>query len=254
MNVERLHKILAVRGIASRRASEALIASGRVSVDGQIVREMGFKVSPDADIRVDGQHVREPAKAYFVLNKPRGYVTTLHDDRGRKSVGEILKRLRGRVYPVGRLDAETEGLLLVINDGDMTNILTHPRYHVEKTYLVMVRGHMSELSVQRLRSGVFLTEGKFAAKVRVLRTTRETTRLEMTITQGINRQIRRMCIAVGHEVKKLERIRFGPLRLKGLPRGGFRALTKAEIDALRKYCARITAGGGTDLRKSVEEE
>jgi 23S rRNA pseudouridine2605 synthase len=254
LNVERLHKILAARGVASRRASEALIASGRVSVDGHIVREMGLKVSPDADIRVDGRQVSDPAKAYFILNKPRGYVTTLHDDRGRKSVGEILKRLRSRVYPVGRLDAETEGLLLVTNDGEMTNVLTHPRYHVEKTYFVTVRGHMDEVAIRRLRGGVFLPEGRFAARVKLIRATRETTRLEMTITQGINRQIRRMCIAVGHEVKRLERIRFGPLRLKGLPRGGFRPLTRDEISALKKYCARTTASGGTALRENTEEE
>jgi len=238
--LERLHKILAARGVASRRASEEIIASGRVSVDGRIVIEVGTKVSPEADIRVDGRKLSEPRKVYLILNKPRGYVTTLSDDRGRKSVGDIVRRLRTRVYPVGRLDAETEGLLLLTNDGDLTNVLTHPSFSIEKTYLVTVRAHMESEAVERLRTGVRLTEGRVTARVKVIRATRETTRLEITITQGYNRQIRRMCAAVGHEVKRLERVRFGPLRLRGLAKGSFRALTTDEVESL----ARLAKGGG----------
>jgi len=246
LKTERLHKILAARGVASRRASEGMIAAGRVSVDGRIVTELGTKVAADADIRVDGRPVRAPGRAYFILNKPRGYVTTLRDDRGRRTVGDLLGRLRTRVYPVGRLDAETEGLLLLTNDGDMTNTLTHPRYHVEKTYAVTVRGSMDEAAVERLRSGIFLREGKVRAHVRVLRRTRATTRLELTISQGINRQVRRMCAAVGYEVKRLERVRFGPLRLVGIGRGAFRALTAAEVQALRRFCTRAEGSAGED--------
>jgi len=238
MAAERLHKILASRGVASRRACEELIIAGRVSVDGRIVRELGLKVEPDADIRVDGAPVRESRKLYFIMNKPRGYLTTLSDELGRKSVGDLLKRLRSRVYPVGRLDAETEGLLLITNDGELTNALTHPRFEVEKTYLVTVKGHMDDLALNRLREGIFLSEGKVSGRIKVLRTTRDSTRLEFTISQGYNRQVRRMCAAVGYEVRRLERVRFGPLRLYGLPKGGFRALTRDEINSLAAYARR----------------
>jgi len=235
---ERLHKILAARGVASRRASEEIIASGRVTVDGQIVREVGTKVSPDADIRVDGRPLRQPHKVYFILNKPRGYVTTLSDEKGRKSIGDLVRMLRTRVYPVGRLDAETEGLLLVTNDGELTNILTHPRFMAEKTYLVTVSGRLEAEALQRLRAGIHLREGKVAARVRVLRATRAATRMELTVSQGYNRQVRRMCAAVGHEVKRLERVRFGPLRLRGVSRGELRALTREETEGLLEFAGR----------------
>lgn len=246
MSEERLHKILAGRGVASRRACEALILAGHVTVDGRIIRELGTKVLADADIRVDGRPVREPRKQYFILNKPRGFVTTMSDDRGRRSVGVLLREIRVRVYPVGRLDAETEGLLLVTNDGEMTNVLTHPKYQVEKTYVVAVKGTMNDAAVDKLRAGVFLREGKAAARVKVLRRTRETTRLEMTITQGLNRQIRRMCATVGSDVKRLERVRFGPLRLIGLPKGAIRPLRPDEIDALKRFTLRVAGGSGAD--------
>jgi pseudouridine synthase len=224
---------MAARGVASRRASEELIAAGRVSVDGRIVTQLGAAVEPDADIRVDGRAIKEPHKLYYMLNKPKGYITTLADEHARKSVGNLVSKLRNRVYPVGRLDAETEGLLLLTNDGLLTNVLTHPRFKVEKTYLVSVKGRMSDEAVGKLREGIYLREGKAAAHVRVLRATRDTTSLEMVISQGYNRQIRRMCAAVGHEVRRLERVRFGPLRLKGLPRGGFRVLTPEEVSVLK---------------------
>lgn len=249
MAKERLHKVMAARGVASRRASEELIAAGRVSVDGRIVTELGTSVEPDADIRVDGRAIKEPHKHYYMLNKPRGYITTLADEHARNSVGDLVKKLRNRVYPVGRLDAETEGLLLLTNDGPLTNMLTHPRFKVDKTYLVTVKGKMSEEAVTKLREGIFMREGKAAARVKVLRTTRESTRLEMTIAQGYNRQIRRMCAAVGHEVKRLERVRFGPLKLKGVPRGGFRILTPEEIYALRAVEA---AAGGRPVEAKTE--
>jgi len=254
---ERLHKILASRGVASRRASEELIAGGHVTVDGRIVTELGTKVSPDADIRVDGRAVREPRnKVYYVLNKPGGCVTTLSDDMGRRSVGDIVKRLKTRVYPVGRLDAETQGLLLLTNDGELTNILTHPRYEVEKTYRVVVRGKISDEAVKRLRDGVFLNEGKVRARVRVIRATREATSLDVTITQGYNRQIRRMLAAVGYQAKRLERTAFGPLSVRGLPRGGFRALTRDELEALMRLAREVssTAPPRTTRHGAKEDE
>ncbi len=241
METERLHKILAARGVASRRACEEIILAGRVSVDGRIIREVGTKVPPGADIRVDGRPLVQPRLAYYILNKPRGYVTTLSDDRGRKSVGDILKRLRTRVYPVGRLDVDTEGLLLVTNDGELTNILTHPKFKVEKTYLVTVRGRMEAEALATLRQGVRLKEAKVSAWVKVIRATRVTTRIELTISQGYNRQVRRMCVAVGHEVKRIERVRFGPLSVRGLPSGGFRMLTRQEVDSLKALSQGVVA-------------
>lgn len=235
---DRLHKILAARGVASRRASEELIAAGRVWVDGKVVTKMGTLVAHDADIRVDGRPIKEPRKVYYMLNKPRGYVTTLSDDRGRRDVGAIVKNLRTRVYPVGRLDAETEGLLLLTNDGDLTNLLTHPRFKVEKTYLVTVKERMDEEAVNRLRTGIYLKEGKVTATVRIIRATRDTTRLEMTITQGYNRQIRRMLAAVGFQVKRLEEDALWPVEAQ---RHATRGVSPAEEGRDRR--PKASAGG-----------
>jgi len=237
---ERLHKILANRGVASRRACEDLIAAGRVSVDGNTVRELGTLVSPGADIRVDGKKVVEPAKVYYMLNKPVGYVTTLKDERGRQSVGDLLKRLRKRVYPVGRLDQDSEGLVLVTNDGDLANILTHPRFEVEKRYAVKARGRVTSEALKKLRTGVYLKGAKVSAKIKVMRKGRDTTSMLVTVTTGYNRQVRRMCAAVGHPVLKLKRVGFGPLRLKGVPRGTVRPLSAAELDALRRLARRAS--------------
>ncbi len=243
MDKERLHKIMAARGVAGRRASEDLIAEGRVTVDGEVITTLGTKVSPDADIRVDGKPLREPQKVYYILNKPRGYVTTLKDDRGRKSVGDLVSRLRNRVHPVGRLDQDSEGLLLLSNDGWLTNVLTHPRYEIEKTYAVKVRGRMTDEEVARLRSGISLREGRATAKVKVLKRTRESTSLLMTIRRGYNRQIRRMCAAVGHNVTRLRRTAIGPLRLTGLSRGEFRRLKAEEVEALRQSALKASQRG-----------
>lgn len=233
MPLERLHKILASRGVASRRACEDLIAKGRVMVDGRPVVQLGTKVSPDADIRVDGRPVKEPPRVYYILNKPRGVLTTLSDEKGRKSVGDIVKRLAERVYPVGRLDQDSDGLVLLTNDGAITNVLTHPRYGVEKSYLVTARGRLDDEGLDKLRRGIRLSEGKAFAKVRMLNRTRDETRLMVTISQGYNRQVRRMFAAVGHKVQRLTRVLFGPLELAGLPLGALRKLTRAEVAALR---------------------
>lgn len=232
MNEERLQKVMAARGVASRRACEELIEAGRVMVDGQVVTRLGTKVSPDADIKVDGEAVKAPRKAYFMLNKPRGYVTTLSDEADRKSISDIIRRIRTRVFPVGRLDLDSEGLLLLTNDGELANLLTHPRYEIEKSYLVKTRGRMDDETIDKLRKGIHLREGKATARVRVVRRTRNTSELMMTISRGYNRQIRRMCAAVGHEAMRLKRVRFGPLRLEGVSRGTFRRLKAEEVSSL----------------------
>ncbi len=234
METQKLHKVLAARGLAGRRACEAIIAAGRVMVDGKVVTKVGTRVASDADIRVDGRVLAEPPKVYYILYKPRGYVTTLSDDRGRKSVGELTKRLRRRVYPVGRLDQDSEGLLLLTNDGGLTNILTHPRFEIEKSYIVRARGLMERAAIEKMQSGIHLREGKVTSKVRILRRTRAVTTLLVTINRGYNRQIRRMCAAVGHPVVRLKRVGFGPLTLKGLARGKMRALKPDEINELRQ--------------------
>jgi len=251
MGKERLHKILSGRGVASRRTCEKLIAAGRVTVDGQVVRRLGTKVAPEADIRVDGEPVAQPRKVYYILNKPRGVVTTLKDESDRKSVGDLVGRLRNRVYPAGRLDRDSEGLLLVTNDGRITNVLTHPRYEIEKTYSVKVRGRMSDEAVAKLTSGVRLREGRAAAKVRVLSRSRDTTSLLMTISTGYNRQIRRMCAAVGHNVTRLKRTAIGPLRLKGLSKGEFRRLKADEVAALKKAVRRAERRVEGDSREGL---
>jgi 23S rRNA pseudouridine2605 synthase len=262
--VERLHKIMAARGAGSRRKCEELIAAGRVTVDGSVVTELGTKVSSDAEIRLDGRVLKEARRVYCVLNKPRGVVTTLSDEKGRTCVGDFVKRLPERVYPVGRLDEDSDGLLFLTNDGRMAEILTHPRFGVEKTYRVKVRGRLGGAAVTRLREGIHLREGTAAAKVRVLKATRNASMMLMTIDRGYNRQIRRMCSAVGHPVMRLTRVAFGPLRLKGLARGDLRRLSADELRQLeelaegsekrlrqkdRKRRGREDAGDGKNRRR-----
>lgn len=238
---ERLQKILAHRGIASRRAAEEMIRAGRVTVAGQVVREMGLKVdTATTDIAVDGQPLAsETALLYFLLNKPKGYVSTVADERGRKTVLTLLPEVQARIYPVGRLDIQTEGLLLLTNDGALTNALLHPRREVRKTYLVRVAREVSLAALRLLRKGVELGDGKTApAEVRFLGTTdRGFFEYEITIHEGRNRQVRRMFEAVGSDVKFLRRTKFAGLTLAGVPRGAYRALTYDEVQNLRAYAS-----------------
>ena len=235
--MERLQKIIARAGICSRRAAEELIAAGRVTVDGKIVTELGAKADINQKIRVDGKLLRLGAeKIYLLLNKPRGYVSTAHDDRGRKTVLDLLgENFSERVYPVGRLDLNSEGLILLTNDGALTNALIHPRYGVAKTYRAKISGIVTEEKLDRLRTGVELDDG-LTAPAEVYMLAADT--VEITIREGRNRQVRRMFAAIGCDVKRLRRIRFAGLTLDGVPVGKFRRLTAAEVAALKNFSQR----------------
>lgn len=233
---ERLHKYMARCGVASRRACEELIRQGRVKVNGRTVTQLGFQVEPDRDeVRVDGRVIRPVADLHYImLHKPAGYVTTVSDPQGRPTVMELVPA-SPRLYPVGRLDLETEGLLLLTNDGPLAHRLMHPRYGVPKLYRVKVAGVVAPATLQRLRAGVLLEDGPTSpARVRLIRQEAGAALLEMELMEGRKRQVRRMCQAVGHPVLHLKRIGFGPLRLGRLPKGAWRPLTDAEVAALRR--------------------
>jgi 23S rRNA pseudouridine2605 synthase len=245
---ERLQKILAHAGIASRRAAEEMITAGRVRVNGQVVTELGTRADPLNDrVEVDGKPLSRPQAGsdqgqmvYLLLNKPVGVVTTAKDTHGRPTVldllaGARLKERGLRVYPVGRLDADTTGLLLLTNDGDLTFRLTHPRYEVEKEYRALVRGRLNRAALDRLRQGVEI-EGEMTApaKVSELETRDGNTLLQIVIHEGRKRQVRLMAAAVGHPVVELTRVRYGPLTLGDLQPGRWRYLATHEVHALRK--------------------
>ena len=239
---ERLQKIFAAAGIASRRKAEELITQGRVAVNGTIVTELGAKADAARDhIRVDGKLLHGPEeKAYLMLNKPKGYVTTVSDPEGRQTVMELIKGHRERLYPVGRLDYGSEGLLLMTNDGELANKLTRASEHVPKTYEVKVSGRVAPEAIAKLRAGVFLPPepGKAAKGVKTgpceLRLLREAENpwYEITLVEGRNRQIRRMFEQVGHHVEKIKRVRYGPLNLD-IPPGEFRRLSVGEVEKLK---------------------
>ena len=231
----RLQKIISQAGIASRRAAEAMILEGRVQVDGVIVRELGVKYDPvQVEIKVDGKAIRSAENhVYYLLNKPKGYVSTTSDERGRRTVLDLLPEVKERIYPIGRLDMNTEGLLLLTNDGELVNGLLHPRYEVQKTYVARIAKGLSEEEITALREGVKLEDGLTApARVLVLAEEPGRTRVEITIHEGRNRQVRRMFQAVGHEVLALKRTAFAGLTLEGVKRGEHRALADDEIKML----------------------
>lgn len=233
---QRLQKILASAGIASRRHSEALIQAGRVSVNGLVVTELGAKADPAVDeIHVDGEPLpREVGKTYFALYKPTGYITSKSDPRNRRTVMMLAPEVPG-LHPVGRLDYDTSGLLLLTNDGEFTLGLTHPRYGVPKTYEAWVEGHPSERILQRLREGVRLEDGWTApARVVSFGPSGAETRIHVTLHEGRNRQVRRMFEAVGHPVVKLKRLSVGPVTIEGMEPGAVRPLTAQEINALKQ--------------------
>lgn len=228
----RLAKHLAHCGLASRRAAERIVAEGRVSVEGQIVRDPARDVSGEEEIAVDGRPLGGfEQRVVYALNKPVGVLSTAADPHGRPTVLGLLQGESRRLYPVGRLDLDSSGLILLTNDGELANLLTHPRYEVEKTYLVVIeKAPAGEQALGALRSGVLLEDGRTGpAEVQTL----ADGRLLITIGEGRNRQVRRMCEAVGHHVTALRRVRFGPLELGDLPEGASRLLGDEEVDALR---------------------
>ncbi|MDO4974319.1 MAG: pseudouridine synthase [Eubacteriales bacterium] len=232
---ERLQKRIAAAGLMSRRAAEERIAAGRVTVNGRVAR-LGEQVEETDEIRVDGRLLpRGDDKVYIMLNKPRGYVTTLHDEKGRRDVTELLDGLGTRVYPVGRLDMDSEGLLLLTNDGDFANALMHPSREVEKRYEVQVRGEVTEDTLEVLRQPMELDGYTIRpARVERLETLPDGARLAVTIHEGRNRQVRRMCERVGLSVARLRRVSEGSLRLGKLRTGCWRPLSEAELAALRR--------------------
>ena len=240
--LERLQKILAAAGLGSRRQCEELILAGRVDVDGRAVTELGTKADPHrATIRVDGVPLAQPRRVYFMVHKPPGVVSTSRDPSGRPRVIDLVP-YEGRLFTVGRLDMSSEGLILVTNDGELANRLTHPRYGVEKTYQVEVAGELDRKHLAALRGGVHLAEG-FArvVSVRIQRQHKNSTRLEIVLAEGRNREIRRVLARVGHKVMRLKRVALGPLRMAELPRGSVRALTRDEVRQL-KLAARQSRG------------
>jgi 23S rRNA pseudouridine2605 synthase len=276
MSPERLQKIIAAAGIASRRAAEKLITSGAVSLNGQIVTELGTKADPERDhIRVNGRLLHGPERSvYLLMNKPKGYVTTARDPEGRPTVMDLLRGIQARVYPVGRLDYASEGLLLLTNDGELANRLMKAASHVPKVYVVKIAGTPDLSGIEKLRRGVSISEDRFPratspntdkdarsykplhrrrgsvqrtytapAKIRLIREG-DNPWYEVTLTEGKNRQIRRMFEEIGHHVEKIKRVRYGPLSLD-LPPGEFRRLTIAEVEKVK------TAAGLRSSRRHV---
>jgi 23S rRNA pseudouridine2605 synthase len=234
--IERVQKVLAHAGLGSRRSCEDLIKQGRVSIDGQVVRELGTRVDPARSrIAVDGEAIRLESMVYFAVNKPKGYVSTHLDPAGRPRVVDLLPEVPERVYTVGRLDEESTGLMILTNDGELANRLAHPRYGVEKLYLALVAGAPDQEIVTKLTAGIWLSEGKVRAKrARLVGRKGQANVLELVLAEGKNREIRRMLARLGHKVMSLNRIAVGPISVKGLASGECRALSRHEVELLWK--------------------
>ena len=245
--LERIQKILSRAGIASRREAERMLLEGRVTVNGKVIDTLGFKADPLKDhIKVDGKRlVRFEPNVTLLLNKPRGYVSTVRDPEDRPTVMNLLKGVKRRIYPVGRLDIDAEGLLLLTNDGDLAYLLSHPRYSVPRTYLAKVSGVPEERDLSRLKRGVSLEDGKArAVSVSVLRLSEKNSWIRIVVAEGRNHLVKRMLFAIGHSVLKLKRIEFGPLRLGALSPGQFRNLTPEELIRLKKYVEELKKRSG----------
>jgi 23S rRNA pseudouridine2605 synthase len=238
--LERVQKILAKTGIASRREAERMMLEGRVVVNGKVVDTLGFKADPLKDhIKVNGKRVAgfEP-QITLLLNKPRGYLSTVKDPKGRPTVLDLIKNVKCRIYPVGRLDFDAEGLLLVTNDGNLAYTLSHPRFSIPKTYLVKVSGVPDEKKLSHLKSGVMLEDGKVSiVSYHILRQREKNSWVQVVVTEGRNRLVKRMFSAIGHSVLKLKRVKFGPIKLGKLPFGQFRYLTPEETESLKELIA-----------------
>lgn len=233
----RLQKLIAGTGIASRRKAETLITAGRVTVNGKVVTELGTKVDPERDhVKLDGKHLSSVQPfVYLMLNKPKNVMSTLDDPGGRTTVKDYLRGVSVRVFPVGRLDFDSEGLMLLTNNGDLAQALLHPRYHVPKTYLIKVKGVLTDEEIRQLEQGVRLEDGMTSpAQVKKIKKAEANSWLEITIREGRKHQVKRMLESVGHPVIKLMRVRMGPLSLGNLESGEFRFLTDREANALRE--------------------
>lgn len=251
--MERLNKFLAHAGVGSRRHCDDLIQAGRVRVDGEIVRDLGWKIDPARHkVAVDDHPVRAETPVYWLVHKPRGYLCTNHDPAGRPRAVDLIPHVEQRVYTVGRLDENSEGLLLMTNDGDLAFQLMHPRYGIEKTYLVQVAGSPSRDDLQQLLDGIWLSDGKVHAKsVRRWKKQGDSTWLRIVLCEGKNREIRRMLAKLGHKVLRLRRIAIGPIRLDKLPQGKSRKLHLHEVQLLRET---VEAKLQKRLKKSSRSE
>jgi len=237
MSTERLQKVLARAGVASRRAAERLIVEGHVRVNGRVVRELGTKADPVRDkVELDGRRIVSESPAYYLLHKPREMVTTLSDPEGRTSLAELVKHMPERVYPVGRLDYHTSGVLLLTNDGEMTQALLHPKKKVPKTYIAKFKGELTLKNLQALREGVVLDGGEKTGKAElfVVNVEHGNTWVQVTITEGKNRQVHRMGEAIGHRVMRLARVSFAGLTYEGLRQGQWRPLHASEVAKLKR--------------------
>ncbi|MBY0122541.1 23S rRNA pseudouridine(2605) synthase RluB [Bacillus sp. S/N-304-OC-R1] len=234
--MERLQKVIAHAGLASRRKAEQLILEGHVKVNGKVVKELGVKVSSSDKVEVSGIPIEREEPVYFLLYKPRGVISSVQDDKGRKVVTDYLPAVEQRIYPIGRLDYDTSGLLLLTNDGEFANLLMHPKSEVEKVYVAKVKGIPSREKTRSLEKGIKLEDGMTApARVKMISMDKkkQTAIIELTIHEGRNRQVRRMFEAIGHPVMKLKRERYGTLTLQGLKAGEARELTTHEVKQLR---------------------
>ena len=235
---KRLQIILSHGGIASRRKAAEIIETGRVMVNGVTVRERGFQVDPDKDtVEIDGKRIHTEKNVYYVLNKPKGFITTASDEKGRRTVLDLVTRVRFRVYPVGRLDKETEGVLLLTNDGDLAHRLTHQKFGVKKVYTVEIKGDVMDSDLRRLERGVYMDGKKTSrCKIEVLDRTHDKLVLRIELHEGRKRQIRRMMDQLGAKVKRLRRISYGDITAKGLEIGQYRPLAKKEVASLLGMC------------------
>lgn len=230
----RINRYLAQCGVAGRRACDKIVAEGRVTVNGRLA-DLGCEVEEGDIVKVDGKTVTVKKQEYYLLHKPKGYLSTVSDDKGRKTVMDILGSGVGMVYPVGRLDYDSEGLLILTTDGDLAQHLTHPSNEVPKTYMVKVEGRLTEADLNPIRSGIEIEGGYVTKKCRahIIETNKEFTKVEMVLREGKNREIRKMFAAIGREVILLKRTKVGELSLRGLERGAFRKLTPAEVAYLK---------------------
>jgi len=236
--MERLQKAIAHAGVASRRKAEEMIKEGKVTVNGEVVKELGVKVGSHDKVEVNGIPLQREAPVYFLLYKPRGVISSAEDDKGRTTVVDYFENVQERIYPVGRLDYDTSGLLLLTNDGEFANVLTHPKYEVDKVYIAKVKGIPTRQQIKQLERGVMLEDGKTApakAKLVSLDKKKQTAIVELIIHEGRNRQVRRMLDSIGHPVLKLRRERYGFLTLHGLNAGESRELTTHEVKQLRAH-------------------